>query len=80
MMLWLWLTVGSLLLAFELTFFAHFWMHGMAGEDDAKVMDHWQFPVGWACSILICAVLDAVALSFTDPALIAPLSGFTLVL
>lgn len=50
------------------------------GEEEAKVMDHWQFPVGWACSILICAVLDAVALSFTDPALIAPLSGFTLVL
>jgi hypothetical protein len=51
-----------------------------AGEEGAKVMDHWQFPIGWFCMVILCAGLDAFALSFTDPALIAPLSGFTLVL
>ena len=38
------------------------------------------FVVGWFFSIVLCAGLDAFALSFTDPGLIAPLSGFTLVL
>ena len=50
------------------------------GDDSAKVMQYWQFPVGWFCSIVLCAGLDTIALSFTDPALIAPLAGLTLVL
>ena len=50
------------------------------GDENARVMQHWQFPVGWFFSIVLCAGLDAFALSFTDPGLIAPLSGFTLVL
>lgn len=52
----------------------------IAGDMTAKSKDHWQFPLGWFCSIVLCAGLDTYALSFTDPALIAPLSGFTLVL
>ena len=51
-----------------------------AGDKDFGVRDTWQFPVGWFCMVVLCAFLDTFALSFTDPALIAPLSGLTLVL
>ena len=51
-----------------------------AGDKDFGVRNTWQFPVGWFCMVVLCAFLDTFALSFTDPALIAPLSGLTLVL
>ena len=51
-----------------------------AGDKEFGVRNTWQFPVGWFCMVVLCAFLDTFALSFTDPALIAPLSGLTLVL
>ena len=51
-----------------------------AGDASAKSTDHWQFILGWFCSIVLCGFLDIYAQSFTAPELIAPLSGLTLVL
>eukprot|EP01043_Picozoa_sp_COSAG02_P020096 COSAG02_NODE_983_length_15470_cov_4.269924_10_plen_543_part_00 len=51
-----------------------------AGDAGAKSTDHWQFILGWFCSIVLCGFLDIYAQSFTAPELIAPLSGLTLVL
>lgn len=51
-----------------------------AGDAAAKSTDHWQFILGWFCSIVLCGFLDIYAQSFTAPELIAPLSGLTLVL
>lgn len=50
------------------------------GHTGAKATHLPVFYVGWALSIVICAGLDTLALAFTAPELLGPLSGVTLVL
>jgi hypothetical protein len=51
-----------------------------AGDFGARASQIPWFFVGWALSIVVCAGLDTIALTFTAPELLGPLSGVTLVL